>query len=285
MRSTILLSAVLLIPTSAIAQQAANAVAKPPPASLNLPSAQGQALEKKVNLELENATVLDAVTLILKNAGLPAQVVAEGDLPDAPRLTVRGVQASAQTALELVTEAGGVGWRLEDGRDGKLVFRLGKSLQGWSVTPYAYFLTAGNSFVLRQAPADTPALNVQPGQAKPPAVAQPQKNVRPGYAPMIQRKNLINPGFQVDPSIYQKYDLTWSNRLATFNCPHCQGKTQMVVQEQQVNCPQCKRALQAGWQFCPVDGTKRPATPGQWKFCPLCGKEVGDPKPAAPAAK
>lgn len=63
----------------------------------------------------------------------------------------------------------------------------------------------------------------------------------------------------------------------TFTCPHCKGKSTMIRENQQPKCPKCARLFEKEWKFCPVDGTKRPSSPGQWRYCPSCGREV-DPE-------
>jgi hypothetical protein len=64
------------------------------------------------------------------------------------------------------------------------------------------------------------------------------------------------------------------DQRSAFTCPHCKERVTIVGQKQQPKCPKCSRVFQDDWQFCPVDGSKRPPTPGAVRFCPLCGKEV-----------
>jgi hypothetical protein len=61
---------------------------------------------------------------------------------------------------------------------------------------------------------------------------------------------------------------------STFTCPHCKGRATVLRSVQQPKCTKCERQFQPGWQFCPDDGTKRPAAASDWKFCPMCGKRV-----------
>lgn len=70
------------------------------------------------------------------------------------------------------------------------------------------------------------------------------------------------------------YPFWTSEQRSTFTCPHCKGQATVLRRNQQPRCTTCQRPFQAGWDFCPNDGAKRPATPGAWKFCPICGKEV-----------
>jgi hypothetical protein len=90
----------------------------------------------------------------------------------------------------------------------------------------------------------------------------------PGAAPFAFSTTV--PG-QVGANFLQAYT------RSTFTCPHCKGKTTMVREQTTTSCPKCKRVMQPGWQFCPADGTKRPAAASDWRYCPLCGKQV-DPE-------
>jgi hypothetical protein len=64
---------------------------------------------------------------------------------------------------------------------------------------------------------------------------------------------------------------------STFTCPHCKGRATVIRQNAAPKCPKCTRLFQPDWQFCPQDGSKRPAPANEWKFCPMCGKRV-DPE-------
>ncbi len=60
----------------------------------------------------------------------------------------------------------------------------------------------------------------------------------------------------------------------SLECPHCKVKSTIIRQRSQPKCAKCSRTFQGDWQFCPIDGSKRPADPNEWKFCPACGKKV-----------
>ncbi len=60
----------------------------------------------------------------------------------------------------------------------------------------------------------------------------------------------------------------------SITCPHCKGNVTAIRTRTAPKCTKCSRTFQAGWEFCPADGTKRPAENNEWKHCPLCGKEV-----------
>jgi hypothetical protein len=71
------------------------------------------------------------------------------------------------------------------------------------------------------------------------------------------------------------YSFTSPSSLWTFTCPHCKGQVTSVRRAADAaKCPTCSRTMATEWQFCPSDGTKRPAARNEWKFCPMCGKTV-----------
>jgi hypothetical protein len=70
------------------------------------------------------------------------------------------------------------------------------------------------------------------------------------------------------------YRFGTTERRSTFTCPHCKGQATVLRASRQPRCAKCDRVFQSSWQFCPQDGTKRPAAAGAWKFCPICGKPV-----------
>lgn len=70
------------------------------------------------------------------------------------------------------------------------------------------------------------------------------------------------------------YVLGAREKRASFECPHCKGKVTLVQSSEAVRCAKCGIPFQENWQFCPRDGTRRPAAQPAVRFCPLCGKEV-----------
>jgi hypothetical protein len=106
------------------------------------------------------------------------------------------------------------------------------------------------------------------------------KSVHPGMMfrqDVIQRFPAIAPGAGVltVPQFNVNRDIRmFTTQRSTFMCPHCKGQATVLRQSAPPQCPKCNRLFQADWQFCPADGTKRPAQSSDWKFCPLCGKRV-----------
>jgi hypothetical protein len=274
MHLTILITAGLLIPTAALAAPkpapksdatSINPTARTPEVlkavqpkaglSFNWTSPTRQAVpDVTVDLDLENRRVGDALKQVFEQT--KHQYVVDADVPETTRITARVRNVQLHTALELITQAAGVRWGVET-RDGKLVFRIGKSVPALS----------GNSFLFlperQQIQGAGPVTTFRP-------IPVPD-----GFLDFSRHATKL---FNNGSMAYR--DLTQEER-STFTCPHCQGKSTVITQRQQPKCPKCERIFQSDWQFCPADGTARPPTPGQWQYCPLCGKQVELVKPAS----
>jgi len=198
------------------------------------PAIGGTLPDKKIDLDLQNLTPKEAYRRVFEQAGLEASI--DEDVPDEPRvsLAVRGVRLS--TALELLGESTGLGYsRQEDQK-----YRVGKREKlGPGITGNLRIGGEGSPFAVFQQGADA-LLRLGP------SLANPQGLTR----------------------------VFVDEERSTFHCPHCKGQVTTLRKRQQPACPKCSRTFQEEWQFCPADGTKRPAVSGDWKFCPLCGKEV-----------
>jgi hypothetical protein len=211
--------------------------------------AQGWDSVPSVDLDLDNASVRDALKQIFDRA--KQEYVVDADVPQDSRITVRARKIKLATALDLVTQATGVGWARER-RDSRTVYRIGKSVSGFH------------------------DLRFSTGSQSAPFVHFDS------FYPV--RANAL---LQTDAAPYL---LQYGLERSQFTCPHCKGQATMVSQRQQPKCTKCARVFQRDWQFCPADGARRPPSPGEWRFCPLCGKEVqpgaldrpSDSKSAAP---
>ncbi|HEU4753411.1 MAG TPA: hypothetical protein VFU47_09925 [Armatimonadota bacterium] len=189
-----------------------------------------------VDLDIDNATVADAARQIVEKAKLNADVVVDPDVPADARFTLRAKNVRPGAALDLLAQSAGAGWALEK-KDGKTTLRLGKKVRGGLLAPGLsglYKLDGGDNVLKRFV---VPAV---PGA--------------PGRSPLV---------------------LDWvTTQRSTFTCPHCKNQATVLRQRQAPKCPKCNRVFQPEWQFCPADGTKRPATTDDWRFCPFCGKRV-----------
>lgn len=216
----------------------------PKAGTTSLSFAQGfgipSSLGKTVTVEIDNATARDAFKTVLDNA--KQEFVMDEDVPQDARVSLRAANVRLSTALDVISQSAGVNWRIET-KGGKPVVRIGKSVPKQS--EFSFFTSAVPQTAdvlhefIRKAPKGSSVL----------------KDMSSGIL---------------------RYQL--SEERSTFTCPHCKGQTTMLRQRQQPKCPKCERLFQPSWQFCPVDGSKRPATPGEWKHCPLCGKQVDKDK-------
>lgn len=240
MRPVLFIALALLVPGTAVfAQSAPKAKTAPSSISILAPgemtnqilaevTAAQNALslvsvpDVRIDVDLNNVPVRDALKQVFAQAR--QEYVADDDVPETARITVKARNAKLSTVLDLITQSAGVRWGREM-RDKKPVFRIGKSVR----SEVRLFTT-------------------------PPVLGSARSGIE-GLAPFVYRNTL-------------------RQEQATFTCPHCQEKVTMLRQRQQPQCATCRRTFQSDWQFCPVDGAKRPSEPGEWKHCPICGKPV-----------
>ena len=198
----------------------------------------------KVSPDLDNVKVGDAIKRVLEGAG--KQVEVDGDVPDV-RVSLKAKDIRLSTFMDLMSQAAGVGWSVGT-KDGKSTYRFGKNLQ-----PFGNWIFDGNS-------------------AKALRVWEDGKNKS-----LFNNLNKGNSFVFTDPgtglSTFKNY-LGVESRISVV-CPHCKGRVTAIQKKTAPQCAKCSRVFQAGWDYCPVDGTKRPAESAtEWKHCPLCGKDV-----------
>jgi hypothetical protein len=217
--------------------------------------------DKRVDLDLENASIKDAVKQIVDRARVNMEVAVDTDVPEDVRVTLKARNVKASTALDLVSQAAGVRWGIEV-RDDKSSLRLGKTVRPG--LPLHLFPGTIKPEDLEGLPLFLESL-----KDRVPTVSRTAPLPRAPFT--IDPKRVPNKTV-LSPFLGQRY---------TFTCPHCKGQATMVRSGDQPKCPKCSRLFQSDWQFCPADGTKRPAAPSGWRFCPLCGKQV-EPDKAQP---
>lgn len=207
----------------------------------------GAANKIRVNLDFDNTLVRDALTQIFDQAKVTYKL--DTDIPADQRITVRARNVQLHTALNLITEAGGVGWTLEqklaatltippDASKAEKEKRVTEALSG---TYHVGKTITTRSQITRVLLNGTESV----------------------FSPSLRLSDTLVP-----------YTLYGKEERSTFTCPHCKQQSTMVRVKQQPKCPRCSRVFQPEWQFCPADGTRRPAIPGEWRFCPACGKPV-----------
>lgn len=200
---------------------------------------------KEVGLKLNDAAPDEALRELFEQA--KENYVLEGDAKS-PRISVAAQNVRFRTALDLITQAAGLKYVLEV-KDGKKVYRLGKNVKPSNAPWYQLPGNLTNSSAYLLKPDQATRLFTAPNSLG------ADLNVSRNFAPLL-------------------YNSVSVEDRSTFNCPHCKSQTTVIRKKQQPKCTKCQRAFQSDWQFCPVDGTKRPASAGPWKYCPVCGKEV-----------
>jgi hypothetical protein len=196
-----------------------------------------------VDLGLDDVPVADAIKQLVAKAAPDLTVAIAPDLPADLRVTLRVPKVQLATALDLLTQAAGVSWWLEQA-DGKTTLRIGKEARP-SRRSEALPAVASDAYPDLLATFTNRAENL---------ALEPAATLLRNYSP---------------------------EERATFTCPQCKQQATVVRTASQPKCPKCSRLFEAGWQFCPVDGARRPAAPTAWKFCPHCGQPIGPEKPGA----
>jgi len=267
-----LIAAATLLPAAVWAQAPATPVKPAAPAPVEkvlpapgtAPSASAQSAyfarrtapqpEPRVDLDLENATVREALKQIFAQAHQEYRV--EENVPDEPRVTVHAKNVRLSTALELVLPEKVVGMTVlvKDGK-GMRVFKVGTAI------------TSQLSSALSALAGD---LNLQLG---------PNGTVTlPGVMDKLRQ---IHPSLDLNTVV--PYVLNLQEQRSTFRCPNCKGQSTVIRKADQPKCEKCSRVFLPDWQYCPADGTKRPAAAAEWRYCPFCGKRVeGDKQSGIP---
>lgn len=192
--------------------------------------------DTKLAVKFDDLPVRDALKRVLEQA--KQDYVIDDDVPASARISLDIKDVQLSPVLDLLTQSAGVGWRREVTRQRSQTNTSSKTI-----------VRVGKS-VATNRPSGT--LNR----------VLPSNIIVSGREPTI-----------INPFLY-RYSTT--EQRSTFTCPHCKGQaTLLQTRRAQPACPKCQRTFQSDWQFCPSDGTKRPAaTTGAWRFCPLCGKTV-----------
>lgn len=214
------------------------------------------ARQPRVRLDLQDVPAREALRRVFEQARVAYRL--DADIPADVRVTVRADHIQLHTALDLITEAAGVGWSTEHrlaatltlprdlskaekekraAEEAVVTYRVGRTISTRSALARLYFQGRGG-------------------------VVAPSLQLSQGLVP---------------------YAVFGREEHSTFTCPHCKQQSTMVRVRQQPKCPRCARVYQPDWQFCPADGARRPASPGEWRFCPACGKQVQPEKAEDPA--
>jgi glutaredoxin len=210
----------------------------PPPATLFIASVWGDAMQStRLDLDLDDVPVADAIRRVCELAKVGVQV--DEDVPKDKKVTLKAKDIRLSTALDLISQAAGVGWAREIA-DGKTTIRVGKTVRSGSIL-WRNSVPGRGAFML------------------------------PPHIDISQ----MGPKIRIEGDSARIFSLAdMLETRSTFNCPHCKKQATVLRRNQPPRCTTCNRPFQTGWQVCPFDGTKRPTAQGEWRFCPFCGKAV-----------
>ena len=213
----------------------------------------------RVSVDLRDVTVREAARRLSNQIKRPITV--DADVADTARVSVRADNVPLATVLDLVSQAAGARWASELVREGSGSGSAASSggTGGNASSNPVRFQTRyriGKSVPLVNVPG-TPRVTLRPpgaGNSNDPAVHLYSDLLRDGIL----------------------YSTTRREQRATFTCPHCKRQATVVRRVETPKCPKCERTFQSSWQFCPNDGTKRPASQSAWQYCPFCSRRVSD---------
>jgi hypothetical protein len=208
--------------------------------------------EPRVDVDLENATVREALKQVFGEAHQEYQV--EEDVPDEPRVTLRARGLRLSTALQLVLPEEGVRTTLfvKDGKGTLRVYKVGGI----------------------NAPLPKPGLNVLGGISSFRFPLNADGTVTLPEKLPDELKNFLQAHPDLNLNAAVPYIMNLQEQRSTFRCPNCKGQSTVIRKADQPKCEKCNRVFMPDWQYCPADGTKRPAAASEWRFCPFCGKRV-----------
>lgn len=237
-------------------------------------------------IDLVDASVKQALDSLFKQAKLTYEFV-DKDEPDA-RITLKADRVKFATALDLITNSAGLRWAVVS-KDGKTTYKVGKSVRSDSSFFTTLKMPNGNLFRRNNVAKLSTPTRIAQGTSSffpradsgivynvAPSLDGKKLNLDSSVLLAKPEKGIVN--LLVSPDTSGWLTLNQQEERSTFICPHCKGQTTVVRHHQQPKCPKCNRVFQDEWQFCPIDGAKRPPFPGAWRFCPMCGKEVAPDK-------
>ncbi len=199
--------------------------------------------DKKIDIDVDEKRVGEAVRSLVDRAKLDYEVQIDPDVTSDARVSLKAKGIRISTAMDVIAEAAGTNWGYEQ-KEKKTTLRLGKGARR-SPMFFGDLATAHVHDVI------TKVVPGVPGSGTVGELRFHGKNGVDVYVPSIL-----------------------SESRSTFNCASCKGQTTMIRINQQPKCTKCSRVFQNDWQFCPADGSKRPAPPSDWKYCPMCGKDA-----------
>lgn len=203
--------------------------------------------DMRVSPDLRNVSVREAARRLAEQS--KREIIVDPDVTESARVSLSAQNVQLTTVLDLISQSAGVRWgrevkpttALKPGKTNSTIYRIGKinSL----IAPALRLTAPGNTYLNR--------LIVRPNQS---------------------RSTTVAPAYEGGAGLL--YSLSQRETRSTFTCPHCKRQATVIRKTEAPKCPQCERVFQPTWQFCPQDGTRRPAGESAWKNCPFCGKTV-----------
>jgi hypothetical protein len=193
--------------------------------------------EKRVTIELKDASITEAFDQLFKAAG--ENFVLMPGVPPEQRLTLRLVDVPFEKALSFLCDLAGLKWERKDGT--------------YLISPIP-------------RPLVPPSIPMPPFGV-PPWVGVMGGAVLPG-PPMLSgeaMEKLLQ--FRFLDELLSRLAFPTEIGLGSIRCPKCHHLIRL-------QCPQCKRSVSPNWRFCPYDGTKLPPSPEK---CPECGAPLPKP--------
>jgi hypothetical protein len=219
-------------------------------------------------LEFENVDAREALRALFRGVKRDYDIV-DKELPDR-KISLKADNIKLTTALDLITQSAGLKWRADKQKD-KTVYKIGKEI---AASPHLS-LDFTNATTILTDPATGRIRATYPNSL---TTLDPNANKILYDTLTTQNPTVLMPG-STDLTSAGLYTANTLEERSTFICPHCKGQATVIRHRQIPKCPKCSREFLSDWQFCPFDGSKRPATASAWRFCPICGKEVEPEEP------
>lgn len=186
----------------------------------------------RVNLDFAEVPLSVAIRRVLSMGSMPYRI--SDDIPSDHKVTLSLPNVRIGTAMDLLTQAGEIGWRMEL-LDGKLAIRVGKSVQ----------------------PIESLGMMLALSEERAPSGANLVMGSQLGHSGGLL-------GFRTRLTEYR----------TTFRCQHCSAQASVLSESWSNRCSALRHTMNAEWKLCPYDGSGRVPSAPNWRYCPRCGKRI-----------